>query len=172
MMRTGRWWFLLLWSFAFFLMSGDPASAEMNHPVETRLAAILSGEANTDALVVVYDDMHGLWGGRTITVYGGSGRVERSEREQAAKSPVTSEARLSPEALQTLVAKLLEIRVWEQRTAPREPRPDESRASLYVQVDGVATSIWEWYNDLDAHDRIGRMLRFLESLEYKEKGPV
>ncbi len=60
--------------------------------VESALRAVAAG--NGAELSVVYDDMHGLWGGQTITI-AGNGAYERKERARGDSTPKPSPAGLS-----------------------------------------------------------------------------
>ena len=121
--------------------------------VESALRAVATGNAAPADLLVVYDDMHGLWGGQTISVSGG-GAYERKERGRGASTPTVITGTVDPQQIQALASLLVDLKAWEQRVPERAPVPDESRATLKIRVGTTEVTIWEWYNDLPKNDRI------------------
>lgn len=121
--------------------------------VESTLKLILEKSDIPADLQITYDDMHGLWGGTSILITG-NGTAERRERERGNSEPENFERSVTREQLLELVKLLIEHKAWEQRTPARDPVPDESRASLRIQVDGKTSQIWEWFNDMDKNDRL------------------
>src|SRR5688572_30010067 len=113
--------------------------------MEAALAGAAAGRIPDD-LYVCYSDMHGLWGGVTVTA-GPAGAYERAERRQGDAEPAVVRGTLAPAQLQDLARLLLEIRAWEQRTPEAPPLPDESRATLVIRCAGAKSSIWERHND-------------------------
>ena len=104
-------------------------------------------------LRVVYSDLHGLWGGVTITLTG-DGEYEHTSR-QPGGPPVTVRRRVEPGSVRSIVRLLRETRAWEQRIPERAPLPDESRATLAIACGGAESSTWERYNDLQPGQGIG-----------------
>lgn len=127
---------------------------QLNHFVE-------GGES--DDLTITYSDMHGLWGGVTITL-SGSGTYELLERTRGAGVPHVSQSIVAPERVRDVVRLLSEIKAWEQYTPERVPVPDESRATLVLRAGGVEASIWEWYNDIVKNARLVRVRSLLLEL--------
>ncbi len=122
--------------------------------VESALRAIAAG--NGAELSVVYDDMHGLWGGQTITI-AGNGAYERKERARGDSAPVVTSGTVDQKQIQALASLLVQLAAWEQRVPERAPVPDESRATLRIRVGTAEATIWEWYNDLPKNDRIAQI---------------
>src|SRR5690242_14388119 len=89
--------------------------------MEQQLKEIAEGRAAYD-LTITYTDMHGLWGGVTITL-STSGAYERLERKPGASAPDVVRATVAPARLRDVVRLLLEIEAWEQRTPARTPVP-------------------------------------------------
>jgi hypothetical protein len=56
-----------------------------------------------------------------------------------------------------LVKLLLQIEAWRQLSPDRQPRLDESRARLTIEVGSNSSEIWEWYNDLGDNNRVIRV---------------
>jgi hypothetical protein len=104
-------------------------------------------------LKISYDDMHGLWGGTTIVITG-KGSGERLERERGSAKPEIFNKSITREQILELVKLLIEHEAWAQRTPSRDPRPDESQASLKIEVNGQSSNIWEWFNDMDKNKRL------------------
>lgn len=137
--------------------AADPAR------IRGSLTALAQDENAWKTFSVTYDDMHGLHGGLTLTLYG-DGRVEQKAVREKVGVPKQAVAR--PE-LQRLVALLIELAAWEQRVPARRPVPDESRANLRITLDGNTSVIWEWFNDLGKHQRIARVRQLMKEIAWK-----
>src|SRR5687768_10321899 len=110
--------------------------------VEQHLTDFAEG-GPTQNLSIVYSDMHGLWGGVTITL-STSGAYELLERARGQIVPDLMHKTLTPAHIQDVILLLLETRSWEQMLE-RTPMPDEVRATLTLKIGDVETSIWELY---------------------------
>ncbi|MBV9468849.1 MAG: hypothetical protein JO316_21650 [Abitibacteriaceae bacterium] len=131
--------------------------------MEHELKQILNtGEVPAD-LVISYDDMHGLWGGTTIMVRG-TGSVERLERPCGAKEPTRFQAQVPPGHLLSLIELLVQLAAWQQKTPGRQPVPDESRATLTINVGGQSSRLWEWFNELEQNSRLVKIKEKMEEL--------
>ena len=126
-----------------------------------RLTTILATSTVPADLAITYDDMHGLWGGATITVRG-DGSVERHTKALGAPAAQVRHTTIDQQMLLDLVRLLVQLDAWEQRIPDRPPVADESRASLTISVNGVASRIWEWFNDLAAKNRLVQIKTWLE----------
>jgi hypothetical protein len=131
--------------------------------VARNLEAFLEGRLAAEELRITYSDHHGLWGGLTLTVMG-TGRV-RQEAVRPSEQPPGPRS-LDAEEVRQIVRLLLELSAWEQRTPQRTPRPDESRARLHIRAGAAQSTIWEWFNDLDANDRIVRVRERMKDLAW------
>lgn len=129
------------------------------------LSACLKASAKTGVPLptVTYSDMHGLWGGMTLTVEA-DGRYTRVQAE-AGQPPQRVDARVDPARHRALVGLLIELKIWQQRVPKRIAVPDESTASLRIRCGTAEVAIWEWYNDLDKHRRIARVRDAVRGLE-------
>ena len=112
-------------------------------------------------LAITYDDMHGLWGGATITVRG-DGSVERHTKALGAPAAQVRHTIIDQQMLLDLVRLLVQLDAWEQRIPDRPPVPDESRAALTISVNGSANRISERFNDLAANNRLVQIKTWLE----------
>lgn len=121
---------------------------------ESALRMVAAG--NGAELSVVYDDMHGLWGGQTISI-AGNGAYERKERARGDSAPVVTSGNVDQQQIQALATLLVDLAAWEQRVPERAPVPDESRATLRIRVGTAEATIWEWYNDLPKNNRIAQI---------------
>jgi hypothetical protein len=130
--------------------------------IEQQLNDLAAGRA-THALTITYSDMHGLWGGSTVTLIT-SGAYERLERTRGMSEPNALRKTVTPAHIQDIIRLLLDIRAWEQLTPERAPVPDESRATLTLRAGDIESSIWERYNDLEQNDRLVRVRRLLLEL--------
>jgi hypothetical protein len=158
---------MLLLLIASFLMlaacqgggSAQGGGAQQNS-VESTLRAIAAG--NGTDLSVVYDDMHGLWGGQTIAV-SGSGAYERKERARGDSAPTVTSGTVGQQQIRQLAGLLVDLAAWEQRVPERAPVPDESRATLRIRVGTTEVTIWEWFNDLPKNARIAQIRDLMRS---------
>jgi hypothetical protein len=133
------------------------AGSSGRRDVEKALRAMATGDRAASDVSVVYDDMHGFWGGVTI-VLSGSGSYERTQRARGANAPqVITTASVDARQVRALAGLLLELRAWEQETPDRPPFQDENRATLTIRVADTKVSIWEWYNDLAKNGRLIRI---------------
>lgn len=135
---------------ALYFMHGQ------TQPIEKELTNIVATKTVPADLSVTYDDMHGLWGGVTISV-GGDGNVEAREREHGGQNPKITNIKISREQLLELIKLLTELKAWEQQTPERQPVPDESRARLSIKCGGQISLIWEWFNDMEKNRRLMRI---------------
>lgn len=124
--------------------------------VEESLRTIASDGESLPELSVTYSDMHGLWGGVTISVRG-KGTYECTQRLTGAGAAEVVRGAIDPQLVRNLASLLVELRAWEQYTPERAPVPDESRATLTVRVANEEVPIWEWYNDLEKNARLVRI---------------
>ena len=115
------------------------------------------------SLKVTYNDLHGFHGGLTISI-NGSGEVE----QQALRCAVGEPVRVTTDNIRRLIELLIELQAWQQKEPERMPVPDESRASLTIQVNGRSTLLWEWFNDLSANDRLIRISNLMKEIAWKK----
>src|SRR5215213_5068000 len=99
--------------------------------VKQYLKDIAEGQATLN-LAIVYSDMHGLWGGVTVTL-STSGAYERLERARGAIVPDLVQRTVTIDQVQEVVRVLLETRAWEQQPLQRAPMPDEVLATLTLK---------------------------------------
>jgi hypothetical protein len=130
--------------------------------MEQQLKHFAEGRASHD-LTITYSDMHGLWGGVTVTL-STSGTYERLERKLGASAPDVVRGMVAPAHVRDVVRLLCETKAWEQRTPERAPVPDEIRATLTLRAADVEASIWEWYTDLEKNARLVRVRSLLVEL--------
>jgi len=107
--------------------------------IEQHLKDVADGRATHD-LTLTDSDMHGLWGGITVTL-STSDAYERLKRTRGAGLPDVVRSTVAPAQVQDVARLLLETQAWEQRTLERAPVPDESRATLTLRDGGVETAI-------------------------------
>ena len=105
--------------------------------------------------------MHGLWGGLTLTIYG-NGHVKQKAVKVAVRTPTL----VSRDGILKLVHLLLQERAWEQREPERAAQPDESKARLVVEYGKQRSEIWEWYNDLDKNQRLGKIRDLMKAIAF------
>jgi hypothetical protein len=130
--------------------------------MEQQLKDFAEGHA-TQNLTIVYSDMHGLWGGVTITL-STSGAYELLERARGQVVPDMVRKTVTPGHVQEVIRLLRETRASEQQALQRTPIPDEVRATLTLRIGDVESSIWELYNNLEKNGRLVRVRRLLLEL--------
>lgn len=141
--------------------AGCGVDAKRQNSMEERLRSTAAGQGHSN-LVVTYSDMHGLWGGMTVTA-AADGTYERAERRPGAAEATVVRRMITQAQVRELARLLLELEAWDQRTPDRAPVPDESRATLTVTAGDLQTSIWEWHNDLEENGRLDRVRRLLQA---------
>lgn len=124
-----------------------------NQPMEKELTKIVATKKIPPGFSITYDDMHGLWGGETITV-DGAGNVEARERDRTASDPKITKRTISQKRVLDLIKLLVELKAWEQQIPERQPRPDESRARFTIKSGERISQTWEWFNDLEKTRRL------------------
>jgi hypothetical protein len=130
--------------------------------MEQKLKEFAEGQA-TQNLTIVYSDLHGLWGGVTITL-STSGEYELLERKRGMIVPELVRRIIPPVHIQKMIGLLLETRSWEQPPLERAPLPDEALATLTLRTGDSETSIWELYNNLERNGRLVRVRKLLLEL--------
>lgn len=148
------------------LFASQAVSAEQGG-VEQALRAIANGSRSALDLRVTYDDMHGLWGGTTITVIG-EGTCRRIQRLRGATTSQVECGTINAGQVQALVRLIVDLQAWEQQIAARPPVPDESRAILSIEIGDASVRIWEWYNDLAQN---GRLIRIRDQMLLYSSAP-
>lgn len=148
---------------AFFFFMLIVAGAAAAKPPS--LTACLKSSAKTGAPLpaVTYSDMHGLWGGTTLTL-DADGRYARAQQNPGQPSQRV-EARVDATRHRGLVELLIALQAWQQRVPERMAVPDESTATLRIRCGTAEATIWEWYNDLGKHRRISQVRDALRALE-------
>jgi hypothetical protein len=136
--------------------------AAADAPVKSLLERIEAGRLGLTPLVVSYDDLHPLHGGLVLTIYG-TGKVEQRAVRQTSGRPKQVVPR---EDLLKLVHLLLREQAWEQRVPERAARSDESTARLTIRYRNDQTVIWEWYNDLEANQRIIKIRYLMQRIAW------
>ncbi len=131
--------------------------------MENELKSIIATNIVPTDLTITYDDMHGLWGGTTITVRGDRTMQTRSRKTGAAEAEI-SRKHIDERELVNLIKLLIELRGWEQVTAEAQPVAGESRAWLTLNLNDGSTRVWERVNDMAANSRLIRIKGFLEGL--------
>lgn len=116
-----------------------------------------------DGFELVYDDHSPHFGGQRITVRGdGAVWVQRYSPGLGGAETSTREAgRIEEARVLRLVEVLLEVEAWEQGVASLSEPLNDARATLDIRTASGSSSIWEWVEDLEEHDRIIRVKREL-----------
>lgn len=123
----------------------------------------IAEESSTPNLSIVYTDMHGLWGGVTITL-STDGAYELLERARGQMVPDMVRKTVTLAHVQKVIRLLLETRAWEQQKLQRTPIPGEVLATLTLRTGEVESSIWELYNNLEKNGRLLRVRTLLLEL--------
>jgi len=131
--------------------------------MENELKTIVATKIVPAELTIAYDDMHGLWGGTTITVRGDR-TMQIESRDVGMPAPAISRKVIAESELIGLIQLLIELRVWEQLTADEQPVAGESRAWLTVSLNDSSTRVWERVNEMVSNDRLIHVKSFMEKL--------
>ena len=122
------------------------------HPLSVPLETAASSPQAASDLSLVYDDLHGLYGGDRYVIH--QQVLTHTHRARGDADPVDRQMKLSNAQLLELARLLHTLALWEQRVPDTQRRPDESRTRLEVTLQGQSASVWERHNDLEATDRI------------------
>ena len=114
-------------------------------------------------LAITYDDMHGLWGGTTITIRG-DGHMERRTQQIGVVEVDVTQTQIDKPALLELIDLLISLAAWDQVTPDDMLIPDESRANLAISVNGYTSNMWERVNETVANNRLIQVKNRLEGL--------
>ena len=131
--------------------------------METELKHISDTRNVPTDLVITYDDMHGLWGGTTITIRG-NGRAERRTQQIGLVEIDVVQKQIDEPALIELIDLLIKLTAWEQVTPDEMLIPDESRANLAISVNGHTSSMWERVNEMASNNRLSQIKNRLDGL--------
>jgi len=134
--------------------------------VERELKASIANRKVPAGLVITYDDMHPLLGG-TIIVIRGDGGVERRVRLRKESKARVIQNNITQLQILELIQQLIRLKAWEQHTPNRRPVPDESRATLTINVDGQTSESWEWFNDISKNNRLVQVREKMLALNKK-----
>ncbi len=144
-----------------WLLAAGPALANPG-PIAERITAATSDAEEARKLHLVYDDVHGLYGGTRFELTGGV--LVHTHVPRGGQPTVETRRALSSDELKGLLVLLQAERVWEQRIPERPPFPDESQAVLTVSMGDARATTWEWFNDLGQNDRLVKVERALLAL--------
>jgi ankyrin repeat protein len=131
--------------------------------MENELKTIIATNRVPGELIITYDDMHGLWGGTTITLRG-DGNVERRTKEIGARDVTVTRTQIGQPEVVDLIRLLVELQAWEQRIADQQPVAGESRAHLTISLRENASRVWERVNEMLANNRLVQIKTRLENL--------
>jgi hypothetical protein len=127
------------------------------------LKTILATNSVPTELIVTYDDMHGLWGGTTITVQG-DGNLKRQTKALGAPDAEITRTQVDARKLIELIRLLFELQAWDQLIADEPPVAGESRAHLTISLKEGTTRIWERVNEMATNNRLVQIKTLLENL--------
>jgi hypothetical protein len=127
--------------------------------IEAALRALANGSAANADFTFVYDDMHGLYGGETITVNGdGTLQAVWELRPEDARSEYAGT--VSPASLRDLATLLVAQRAWRHETPERTYLPDTVFAHVRLRFGAASSDAWEVHGQL----RLGQIKRAMEAL--------
>jgi hypothetical protein len=132
----------------------------------------IAEERAAQSLSIVYSDMHGLWGGVTITL-STDGSYELLERGRGKVVPDLVHRTVTTATVLAVIRLLFQVRAWEQQPLQRTPIPDEVLATLTLKSGDAESSIWELYNNMELNNRLIRVRRLLLDLatEHPQQEP-
>ncbi|MEE8348685.1 MAG: ankyrin repeat domain-containing protein [Acidobacteriota bacterium] len=122
------------------------------HQVHAGLLSFLDSETYPASLRIIYEELHPTQEDSRILIQG-TGEVQQEGDMLGGDIP-----RLRLAEMENLIRLLIDMEAWEQRIPWRETDSQKSRAYLRVQVGGVSSEIWEWYDELDKNGRIVKLL--------------
>lgn len=121
--------------------------------MENELKAVIAVQRALSDLTVIYDDLHGLWGGNIFTIRG-DGSLERQTKSTGSAAAEITQKQIDEHKLIELVCLLVKLTAWEQYTPDSQPVPNESRAQLTISINGKTSRVWERFNEMPTHNRL------------------
>lgn len=126
--------------------------------IEAGLRAVADGSiANTD-FTLVYDDMHGLYGGETITLNGDGTLQAVWQRPGNVRSEYAGT--VSAASLRDLATLLVAQRAWRHEIPERTYLPDTVFARVRLRFGAASSHAWE----VQGQPRLGEIRRAMEAL--------
>jgi class 3 adenylate cyclase len=122
------------------------------HQVHAGLLSFLDSETSPASLRIIYEELHPTQEISRIVIQG-SGEVRQEGEMLGGDIPPLRLAEM-----ENLIRLLIDIEAWEQKIPWRETDSPKGRAYLRVQVEGVSSEIWEWYDELDSSRRMVKVL--------------
>ena len=135
--------------------------------VKVALKELSASKGKLENLSVVYDDLHCLHGGLSLEIRGNGTVLQEAVRQEVSPPKKT----IDKTGLMALVNILVEQEAWEQRIPKRDSRPYESRAKLTIIHGKDSTVIWEWYNDMEANQRVIKIRELMKDIAWEKKQP-
>lgn len=121
-------------------------------PIEAALRAIAGGHASED-FEVVYDDMHALYGGETLTLRG-DGTLHALRQIPPTAPRTESTTTLSAEQVQAIAALLVELHAWRQDEPERTVPPDTSFSHLRIRIGTETSDVWELHDQMERLNQV------------------
>lgn len=151
-----------------FSQGRDGVSTDTDcYKIGEALKTFAETKGNWRQFSITYDDVHGLYGGFTLSV-DGTGLVQKKTVRviRGQKDVINTTSRAEPAQLNELVRLLVSERLWLRAPYPRAGVPDEGRSRVVMWYTPEGNSkkqceIWEWYNDMEADRRIGKLRDFM-----------
>ena len=131
--------------------------------MENELKNVIATTIIPPDLTITYDDMHGLWGGTTITVRGDL-TMQMQSKEIGAPVVQSSRKHINERELLKLIQLIIQSRGWEQFTPDEQPVADESRAYLTLSVNERSTRVWERVNQMGFTSPLAQIKGFMEGM--------
>lgn len=125
--------------------------------IEAALQSIADG-GPTDAFEVVYDDMHALYGGETLTLQG-SGTLEAVWQSPPTDARHTHTANLSPDQVRAIVALLISLHAWRQDVPEQTVPPDATFSHVRIRVGSETSDVWELHDRMERLNQVEAALR-------------
>lgn len=132
-----------------------------NETAQTSIEAALQSIANggeATAFEVVYDDMHALYGGETLTLQS-SGTLDAVWQSPPTDTRHTHTANLSAEDVRAIATLLISLHAWRQDVPEQTVPPDTTFSHVRIRVGSETSDVWELHDRMERLNQVQTALR-------------
>lgn len=125
--------------------------------IEAALQSIANG-GEADALEIVYDDMHALYGGETLTLRA-KGSLEAVWQSPPTDVRHTHTANLSADQVRAIAVLLISLHAWRQDVPEQTVPPDTTFSHVRIRVGSETSDVWELHDRMERLNQVQTALR-------------
>lgn len=126
--------------------------------MEAALRAIADGTAEGTNFEFVYDDMHALYGGETLTLQG-DGTLHARWQTPPTDALHEETVQLTRTQVQAIATLLVELHAWRQDVPEQTVPPDTTFSHVRIRVGSETSDVWELHEHMERLNQVQRALR-------------